>query len=166
MLGFRRSRITTGLKFGGGKKGGKGGKKVVCPRKSTQIPENQVYGPRFVSKNYSICVKDSIWCQTMKLLYPLLQSGVDYTGYAIDCLSVHPSVCRDQYSDRFLGTELKFTHCVPTYTTQNLLRITFSFNDLMLKTNRLKKNFFYNDRLIFGLDNPVANMLIRHVYYA
>ena len=28
------------------------------------------------------------------------------------------------------------------YTTQNLLRITFSFNDLMLKTNRLKKDFF------------------------
>ena len=35
------------------------------------------------------------------------------------------------------------------YTTQNLLRITFSFNDLMLKTNRLKKDFFYKDRLIF-----------------
>ena len=29
------------------------------------------------------------------------------------------------------------------YTTQNLLRITFSFNDLMLKTNRLKKDFFF-----------------------
>ena len=29
-----------------------------------------------------------------------------------------------------------------TYTTQNLLRITFSFNDLMLKTNRLKKDIF------------------------
>ena len=28
------------------------------------------------------------------------------------------------------------------YTIQNLLRITFSFNDLMLKTNRLKKDFF------------------------
>ena len=28
------------------------------------------------------------------------------------------------------------------HTTQNLLRITFSFNDLMLKTNRLKKDFF------------------------
>ena len=28
------------------------------------------------------------------------------------------------------------------YTTQNLLRITFSFNDLMLKTNRVKKDFF------------------------
>ena len=27
-------------------------------------------------------------------------------------------------------------------TTQNLLRITFSFSDLMLKTNRLKKDFF------------------------
>ena len=52
------------------------------------------------------------------------------------------------------------------YTTQNLLRITFSFNDLMLKTNRLKKDFFYKDRLIFGLDDPIANMLIRHVYYA
>ena len=25
----------------------------------------------------------------------------------------------------------------------------------MLKTNRLKKDFFYNDRLIFGLDDPV-----------
>ena len=25
----------------------------------------------------------------------------------------------------------------------------------MLKTNRLKKDFFYNDRLIFGLDEPV-----------
>ena len=54
-----------------------------------------------------------------------------------------------------------------TYTTQNLLRITFSFNDLMLKTNRLKKDFFfYKDRLIFGLDDPVANMSIWHVYYA
>ena len=53
-----------------------------------------------------------------------------------------------------------------TYTTQNLLRITFSFNDLMLKTNRLKKDFFYKDRLIFRLDDPVANMSIRHVYYA
>ena len=52
------------------------------------------------------------------------------------------------------------------YTTQNLLRIAFSFNDLMLKTNRLKKDFFYKDRLIFGLDDPVANMSIRHVYYA
>ena len=28
------------------------------------------------------------------------------------------------------------------YTTQNLLRITFSFNDLMLKTNQLKQDFF------------------------
>ena len=46
-------------------------------------------------------------------------------------------------------------------TTQNLLRITFSFNDLMLKTNRLKKDFFYKDSLIFGLDDPVANMSIR-----
>ena len=55
---------------------------------------------------------------------------------------------------------------VVIYTTQNLLRITFSFNDLMLKTNRLKKDFFYKDRLIFGLDDPVANMSIRHVYYA
>ena len=52
------------------------------------------------------------------------------------------------------------------YTTQNLLRITFSLNDLMLKTNRLKRDFFYKDRLIFGLDDPVANMLIRHVYDA
>ena len=52
------------------------------------------------------------------------------------------------------------------YTTQNLLRITFSFNDLMLKTNRLKKDFFYKDRLILGLDDPVANMSIRHVYDA
>ena len=52
------------------------------------------------------------------------------------------------------------------YTTQNLLRITFSFNDLMLKTNRLKKDFFHIDRLIFGLDDPVANMSIRNVYYA
>ena len=52
------------------------------------------------------------------------------------------------------------------YTTQNLLRITFSFNDLMLKTSRLKNDFFYKDRLIFGLDDPVANMSIRHVYYA
>ena len=40
------------------------------------------------------------------------------------------------------------------------------FNDLMLKTNRLKKDFFYKDSLIFGLDDPVANMSIRHVYYA
>ena len=74
------------------------------------------------------------------------------------------------------------------YTAQNLLRITSSFNDLMLQTNRLKKDFFYKDRLIFGLDDPVANMSInqsinkvylfksyihdtrymsiRHVYYA
>ena len=52
------------------------------------------------------------------------------------------------------------------YTTQNLLRITFLFNDLMLKTIRLKKDLFYKDRLIFGLDDPVANMSIRHVYYA
>ena len=52
------------------------------------------------------------------------------------------------------------------YTTQNLLRITFSFNDLMLKTNRLKKDFFCKDRLIFGLDDSVGNMSIRHVYYA
>ena len=52
------------------------------------------------------------------------------------------------------------------YTTQNLLRITFSFNDLMLKTNRLKKDFFHKGRLIFGLDDPVANMSIRHLYYA
>ena len=36
----------------------------------------------------------------------------------------------------------------------------------MLKTNRLKKDFFYEDRLIFRLDDPVANMSIRHVYYA
>ena len=59
-------------------------------------------------------------------------------------------------------------HLHMKYTTQNLLRITFSFNDLMLKTNRLKKVlFFFNkDRLIFGLDDPVANMSIRHVYYA
>ena len=28
----------------------------------------------------------------------------------------------------------------------------------MLKTNRLKKDFFYKDRLIFGLDDPVANV--------
>ena len=28
------------------------------------------------------------------------------------------------------------------FSTQNLLRITFSFNDLMLKINRLKKDFF------------------------
>ena len=60
---------------------------------------------------------------------------------------------------------LKF-HKTSKYTTQNLLRITFSFNDLMLKTNRLKKDFCYKDRLIFGLDDPVANMSIRHVYYA
>ena len=59
-----------------------------------------------------------------------------------------------------------YTPYLIKYTTQNLLRITFSFNDLMLKTNRLKKDFFYKDRLIFGLDDPVANMSIRHVYYA
>ena len=29
-----------------------------------------------------------------------------------------------------------------------------------------QKDFFYKDRLIFGLDDPVANMSIRHVYYA
>ena len=69
-------------------------------------------------------------------------------------------------------TESGFSKCkserfnVDLYTTQNLLRITFSFNDLMLKTNRLKKDFFYKDRLIFGLDDPVENMSIRHVYYA
>ena len=61
---------------------------------------------------------------------------------------------------------LHFPQCFFIYTTQNLLRITFSFNDLMLKTNRLKKDFFHKDRLIFGLDDPVANMSIRHVYYA
>ena len=60
----------------------------------------------------------------------------------------------------------KMLDFVKKYTTQNLLRITFSFNDLMLKTNRQKKDFFYKDRLIFGLDDPVANMSIRHVYYA
>ena len=27
----------------------------------------------------------------------------------------------------------------------------------MLKTNRLKKDFFLKDRLIFGLDDPIAN---------
>ena len=58
----------------------------------------------------------------------------------------------------------KFNSVQSNYTTQNLLRITFSFNDLMLKTNRLKKYFFYKDRLIFGLDDPVANMSIWHVY--
>ena len=47
----------------------------------------------------------------------------------------------------------------PKYTTQNLLRITFSFNDLMLKTNRLKKDFFSKDRLIFGLDDPALTKL-------
>ena len=52
------------------------------------------------------------------------------------------------------------------YTTQNLRRITFSFKDLMLKTNRLKKDFFYKNRLIFRLDDAVANMSIPHVYYA
>ena len=31
---------------------------------------------------------------------------------------------------------------ITIYATQYLLRITFSFNDLMLKTNRLKKDFF------------------------
>ena len=62
-------------------------------------------------------------------------------------------------ANRFLESERN-------YTTQNLLRITFSFNDLMLKTNRLKKEFFYKDRLIFELDDPVANMSIQHVYYA
>ena len=29
-----------------------------------------------------------------------------------------------------------------------------------------KRFFFYKDRLIFGLDDPVANMSIHHVYYA
>ena len=61
---------------------------------------------------------------------------------------------------------MKFRSKLFLYTTQNLLRITFSFNDLMLKTNRLKKDFFYKDGLIFGLDDPVANMSIRYVYYA
>ena len=69
------------------------------------------------------------------------------------------------YSTKYPNIEI---HAIssPIYTTQNLLRITFSFNDLMLKTNRLKKDFFYKDRLIFGLDDPVANISIRHVYYA
>ena len=68
---------------------------------------------------------------------------------------------------QFLLFSLFLPYMVLTlYTTQNLLRITFSFNDLMLKTNRLKKDFFYKDRLIFGLEDPVANMSIRHVYYA
>ena len=62
-------------------------------------------------------------------------------------------------------TDPRHNHDVK-YTTQNLLRITFLFNDLMLKANRLKKDLFYKDRLIFGLDDPVANMSIRHVYYA
>ena len=70
------------------------------------------------------------------------------------------SVTRKFYRESVL------TQLVDFYTTQNLLRITFSFNDLMLKTNRLKKDFFYKDRLIFGRDDPVANMSIRHVYYA
>ena len=50
-------------------------------------------------------------------------------------------------------------HGLMKCTIQKLLRITFSFNDLMLKTNRLKKDFFYKDRLIFGLDDPVANIV-------
>ena len=68
-----------------------------------------------------------------------------------------------------VGRNSEIANRLPYYLstyTQNLLRITFSFNDLMLKTNRVKKDFFYKDRLIFRLDDPVANMSIRHVYYA
>ena len=65
----------------------------------------------------------------------------------------------------FLKTAV-LQHDIPLNTTQNLLWITFSFNDLMFKTNRQKKDFYYKDRLIFGLDDPVANMSIRHVYDA
>ena len=71
--------------------------------------------------------------------------------------------------DQTSGTQKSATNAKQLgkiFTTENLLRITFSFNDLMLKTNRLKKGCFYKDRLIFGLDDPVANMSIRHVYYA
>ena len=56
------------------------------------------------------------------------------------------------------ATKIRFQGQNTLYTTQNLLTITFSFNDLMLKTNRLKRDFFYRDRLLFGLDDPVANM--------
>ena len=68
-----------------------------------------------------------------------------------------------------LSTMLLF--CIKMMVKENiLLKIClgsiFSFNDLMLKTNQLKKDFFYKDRLIFGLDDPVVNMSIWHVYYA
>ena len=66
----------------------------------------------------------------------------------------------------FVAMPTRVLEGIKLYTTQNLLRITFSLNDLMLKTNGLKKYFFYKDRLIFGLDDPVANMSVRHVYYA
>ena len=70
----------------------------------------------------------------------------------------------EQICSQYILRRNLWTHSI--YTTQNLLRITFPFNDLMLKTNRLKKDLFYKDRLLFGLDVPVANMSIRHVYYA
>ena len=41
-----------------------------------------------------------------------------------------------------VGLSASLYTCPSIYTTQNLFRITFSFNDLMLKTNRLKKDFF------------------------
>ena len=51
MIAFHRSGITTGLELNKKKKGGGGGKGgIVCPRKSTQIPENQVHCPRFFRK--------------------------------------------------------------------------------------------------------------------
>ena len=83
-----------------------------------------------------------------------------YSGYR------HFQWKRKSCNHRYPDSVYFHTLLLIIYTTQNLLRITFSFNDLMLKTNRLKKDFFYKDRLIFGLDDPVANMSIRHVYYA
>ena len=54
------------------------------------------------------------------------------------CVQNSNGFCIANCSYSFASIVLKL--CI--YTTQNLLRATFSFNDLMLKTNRLKKDFF------------------------
>ena len=62
------------------------------------------------------------------------------------CHVVYTSMTSDTSCDFWLVPDwIKLGNIIniwTTYTTQNLLRITFSFNDLMLKTNRLKKDFF------------------------
>ena len=110
-------------------------------------------------------------CNTILSAYTLY-SPIKIQAFTIkrDMLSCHFKVISQTHGHpKVKGGYLDFsplTELRNIYTTQNLLRITFSFNDLMLKTNRLKKDFFYKDRLIFGLDDPVANMSIRYVYYA